>query len=68
VLQCIGLASREFSSDMTARGRGWLVVCRGRRFVYRVDTGWVGLDGMWRSLCVFCVSFGGAGGAEGKCG
>jgi hypothetical protein len=25
--------------------------------VYRVDTRWVGLDRMWGSLCVCCVSF-----------
>jgi hypothetical protein len=25
--------------------------------VYRVDTEWVGLDRMWGSLCVCCVSF-----------
>jgi hypothetical protein len=69
VLQCNGLASREFFSDVTGHGRGSLVVCVCRGcLVYRVDTGWVGLDGMWECLCVFCVSFGGAGGAEGKCG
>jgi hypothetical protein len=36
--------------------------------VYQVDTGWVGLDGEWGSLCVCCVSIRGDGGAEGKCG
>jgi hypothetical protein len=40
--------------------RGW--------FVYQVNTGWVGLDGMWESLCVCCVCIGGVGGAEGKRG
>jgi hypothetical protein len=55
VLQCSGLASRELceASDVKARGRGSLVVCVCRGcFVYRVDSGWVGLEGMWRSLCV----------------
>jgi hypothetical protein len=42
-------------------------VCRGC-FVYQVDTGWVGLDGMWGSLFVCCVSIGGVGGAEGTSG
>jgi hypothetical protein len=42
---------------VTSCGRGSLVcvcVCRGC-FVYQVDTGWVGLDGKWGSLCV-CVT------------
>jgi hypothetical protein len=60
MVQCGGLASREFVSDVTARGRGSLVVfvcvcvcvcvCRGC-LVCRVDTGWVGLDRMWGCLC-----------------
>jgi hypothetical protein len=36
--------------------------------VYWVDSRWVGLDGMWGSLGVCCVSIGGERGAEGKCG
>jgi hypothetical protein len=36
--------------------------------VCRMETGWVGLDRMWGSFCVCCVSFVVVGGAEGKCG
>jgi hypothetical protein len=42
VLQCSGLVSREFVSDVMARRRGSLVVCVcGGCFVYRVDSVWV---------------------------
>jgi hypothetical protein len=34
--------------------------------VYRVDTGWVGLDRMWGGLCVCCVSFEGLGVMKGS--
>jgi hypothetical protein len=58
-LQCGGLVSREFVSDVTACGHGSLVVCvcvcRGC-FVYQVDTEWVGLDGKWGSFCVCFIS------------
>jgi hypothetical protein len=51
-LQCGGLESREFFSDVMACGHGSLVVCRGC-FVYQVETGWVGLDRVWVSfMCV----------------
>jgi hypothetical protein len=47
VLQCSGLASIEFVSDVMARGCGSMVlcvcVCRGC-FVYQVDSEWVGLS------------------------
>jgi hypothetical protein len=69
-LQCGGLASREFVSHITACRHESLVVCvcgGGGCFVYQVDTGWVGLDGMWGSFVCY-VSIGGDGGAEGKCG
>jgi hypothetical protein len=42
-------------------------VCRGY-FVYQVDTGWVGLDGMWGSLCVCCVSIRGDWVLKGRVG
>jgi hypothetical protein len=64
VLQCGGLASREFVCDVTACWQGYLVVWVGRGvWVCGVETGGVGLDGMWGSFCVCWVSFGEYGGA-----